>query len=126
MNIKLIVAILILFTSIGIVSAEPTQVNTKYLEFDELYGVHRLTSDIYLKEPGKLVYVENYYGLDGNGKPKFYSSGRFYDGKVVGKVHLDIERPRDRFRTAYMLVEKVFIVDGIRSTTWIDLRQYGN
>ena len=107
-----------------IASAEHIKEDTKYIGFDKFFGVHRLSVNISVKEPVNLVYVENYYGIDNSGEPKFYSSNRFYSSSVIDKLHLNIQRPRHRYGNSYFLVEKVFIINGNRTTYWINLKDY--
>lgn len=100
-------------------------INTTYVKFDENFGVHLLTVNISVLHDGKLVYSENYYGIDSHGKPRFYSSGTRYDmGNVSGKVSINIQRPRHRYGGAYSLIEKVIIINGERTTLWIEYSQY--
>lgn len=111
-------------TSASIINV-PVIMNTKYVNFDGNFGVHRLTVNISVPHTGKLVYVENYYGIDSHGKPRFYSSGTRYDmGNVSGKVSINIQRPRHRYGGSYSLIEKVIIINGERTTLWIDYRKY--
>jgi hypothetical protein len=138
-KIKIIFGILVLL-GVLILSAAPTLaesrntsadapliMNTKYIKFDKNFGVHLLTVNISIPHTGtgKLVYVENYYGIDSHGKPRFYSSGTRYNiENFSGNASINIQRPRHRYGGSYSLIEKVIIINGERTVSWIDFSKY--
>lgn len=124
MKNKIIILLCAIVLLLPIASAEHITEDAKYIGFDRNFGVHQLSVNISVKEPVNLVYVENYYGIDSSGKSKFYSSNRFYSSGVINKLHLNIQRPRHRYGNAYFLVEKVFIINGNRTTHWVNLKDY--
>lgn len=107
-------------------STELIYVNTTYIRFDDFYGVHILSVNVSTKESGHLIYLENYYNVDSHRKPNFYTTEKFYDNSIsIDKpLNIEIHRPKDRRGSAYSLVEKVFILNGKRTTTWMDLHKY--
>jgi len=130
MNKRTLFVLVLSVALIGLSGASQAKIpdcSVTYLGWNSNWNSAELRVDITPPEPGRLVYVENYYSVDSEGKPKFYSSSRLFD-EVVGtqKVSFNILRPKDGRGTRYSLIEKVFIVNGDRTTAWVDLHKYWN
>lgn len=100
-------------------------VNTTYIRHDKFNAELKMKVNINTNEIGRLTYIENYYGLNSEGKPVLFSSKRYFDGDINRTdVEFEIGRPLDRRGGAYSQIEIVAILNGNRYTYWYDLHDY--
>ncbi len=97
------------------------QVTIKYLGWDTNYNVAKMQGII--NATGKIVYVENYYSIDSNGKPKFYSSGSGCR-IITSGVPFEFNRPNNGRGQRYSLIEKYLLINNTKTnSTWYDLHK---
>lgn len=86
-------------------------IKTKSLGINRDLNLQKILVNITTERLGHLTYIENYYSVDFEGNPKFYSSGRYYDQKITSsKISFEILRPR-RGRKTYTLLEAKVMID---------------
>ncbi len=119
----LITAILIL--SIGGVSQEDAKVSitTKYLGVDKNWNTLKVLVNITISGLGHLMYIEEYYSIDSNSNPKFFSSSRYHDSNLTGnKLSFEILRPKAA--KSYSLIKSVVLLDNkIVFEKWYSLKK---
>lgn len=127
-GLKNILAILIitviLFSLIPVITtAQQDDVSvrfqTKYIEFDQNLNSYRLLVNISTNKPGHVIYLEEYYTVDGKSNPKFVSSGRFDGGELVKTnssyfASFEILRPVPHGGKTYTLAKSVILLDNQR------------
>ena len=124
MLVVLIFSVLLISTGVHVVSAETASADTKYLGIDNYWNALRMQINITTDQPGKFVYLENYYSIDSSGKSKFYSSERYFDGYLnATSLNIQTLRPKDRAGQSYTIIELVLILNGNRTVYSYDLRR---
>lgn len=77
---------------------------------DQNWGAKRILIDIMSKRSGRLTYIENYYSIDSEGKPKFYSDNR-YENNLINEISFEILRPKTKLGKPYSLIKAIVRLD---------------
>ena len=80
---------------------------------DPTLGGSRATITITINKMGKLVYLEEYYGVDGSGQPKLYSGSRYETNMSDYTVSFDLNRPTTRRQQDWQTIRAKVMLDGV-------------
>lgn len=91
----------------------------KSVGFDENVNSYKLLVNVSLNKPGRVVYIEEFYTVDGDNHPKFASSTRTDGGDLVKtdsgyNASFEILRPVSHSGRSYTLVKAVLLFNDMR------------
>ncbi len=105
----------------GIQMPTMVSIHTDYLGNNNTWGFSDILINITVNKLGHLVYVEEYYTVDGSGNPKYVLSNRYYDNNITyNNISFQILRPFSHSGEIYNSIRGVVIFDDKRiSEKWI-------
>lgn len=80
---------------------------------DPTSGGSRATITITINKMGKMVYLEEYYGVDGSGQPKLYSGNRYETNMKDYIVSFDLNRPTSRRNQEWQTIKAKVLLDNV-------------
>lgn len=111
------VIIVTLFSMVGAaqINSGDIQVTLKSKNWgpDPTLGGSKATITITVNKMGKLVYLEEYYGVDGSGQPKLYSGSRYETNMSDYTVSFDLNRPTTRRQQDWQTIKAKVMLDNV-------------
>lgn len=86
---------------------------SKNMGVDPDWGGEKATIIITINKMGHLTYIEDYYGTDSDGQPKFYQGSRYETDMSDYTVTFDIHRPSSRRREYWSLIKSKVMLDNV-------------
>lgn len=117
------IAIVILLSVSSIAQTDDVQVTLKSKNWgpDQNLGGSRATITITTNKIGNLTYVEEYYGTDSDGQPKFFSGNRHEEEMKNYATSFDLVRPKNNHLQAWSLIKSKVILDRVVAyEVWIN------
>ena len=78
----------------GIQIPTKVSIHNDYLGDNNTWGFSDILINININKLGHLIYIEEYYTVDGSGNPKYVLSSRYYDSNITyNDISFQIPRP---------------------------------
>jgi len=110
------IAIVTLFAVIATAQSEDeiqVTLKSKNLGPDPAWGGSRATITITTNKIGDLTYVEEYYGVGGDGKPKFFNGNRHEEVMKDYTTSFDLIRPDHDHKQSWSMIKSKVIFDKV-------------